>query len=111
MQKNKIIWCHKNNFIKWNINKTAFRVRSPFNEDNIFWFNKNYYKNSQFYNYFGIEIPFYHYKTGEQIEYLEYNQDRKIINIYDAIQLINQFKKVAKENSIENKSFIEAYED
>jgi hypothetical protein len=102
--KNKIVYLKREFFRCWNAKGNAFSIYSPFSKSKnvVFWFSKFYYHTSKYDGYFGIEIPEYHYQTGEKIKYIEINyvdEDTKKTKVYEAQQLISKIEMIARDNS------------
>jgi hypothetical protein len=107
---NKIVYLKREFFRCWNSKGNAFSIYSPFSKSKnvVFWFSKFYYHTSKYDGYFGIEIPEYHFKTGEKLKYIEINyvdENTKKTKVYYAQQLISKIEMIARDNSARYQSF------
>jgi len=98
---NEIIWIKIEWFYKWNFSKTAFSIKSPWKRNALIWFNKIYYRSSQYVGWFGVEINLINVKTKKEHIYQEvtYSLAEKEIREVGAKTMAEYFKNLSNDNS------------
>lgn len=93
------MFLNKKLLVKWNYNKTAFLVQSPFNPNAGIWWSSEWYQESKYDGYFATGIIFdYQY---QEIIYSEKGLGVEKTNLISGKELYDKFNYMKNMNKIQ----------